>query len=58
MQEYMTLSPNQNIEGHYNPEGANKFSEKHPTVFMKNWMSNKQFKISNIGVGTYTGSLD
>lgn len=49
---------NQNIEGQFSVEGSIKFSEKHPEVVMKNWVSDKKFKISNVGVGTYTGSLD
>lgn len=53
----MTQTP-ASLEGSYTIEGANKFGERHKEILMKQWISDKVNKISNIGVGTYKGSLD
>ena len=46
------------LPGSYTLEGANKFSQRHSHTLMKLWNSDQVNKISNIGIGTYKGSLD
>jgi hypothetical protein len=46
------------IEGCYSVDGGDKFGSRHSSIRMKNWISDKRYKNSNIGVGTYTGSLN
>ena len=54
----MNSTLNQNIPDCYSIEGAAKFSERHPQTLMKNLISNNKLAVSNIGIGTYKGSLD
>lgn len=46
------------FEDAYTEQGAEAFQKRHEKILMKPLASNKNIKVSNIGIGTYKGSLD
>lgn len=42
----------------FTPDGSTHFANRNPSILMKKFISDPQYKISNIGIGTYKGSLD
>ena len=55
--QYMPLK-HFKYDGWYSQEGVETFGSNHPHASMRELVSNKNMKISCIGIGTYKGSLD